>query len=187
MQQSLLADPAARSERPEAADAFLRALYERHGHVLVRFAARLLGGDTHRAEDVLQEAAIRAWQHARSLDPTAEEIRPWLFAVIRNLVIDGYRAGQARPAEVADRALEQASVPDGVDRALTMQIVLESMRTLAPYQREVLLHVHYLGRSVNQTAELLGVPPGTVKSRTYYAMRALREALAARGLGAGPG
>ncbi|MYT26657.1 RNA polymerase, partial [Streptomyces sp. SID7760] len=48
----------------EAADAVLRALYEKHGSALMRFAARRLGGDWHRAEDVFQEAAIRAWQHA---------------------------------------------------------------------------------------------------------------------------
>ncbi|MGW2562713.1 sigma-70 family RNA polymerase sigma factor [Streptomyces sp. NPDC001514] len=166
----------------EPTEEFLRALYERHGSVLLRFAARLLNGDWHRAEDVLQEAAIRAWQHAAELDPTAEALGPWLFAVVRNLVVDGHRARQARPPEAVDTDMTRLPVPDRIDHALTTQIVIEAMRELAPFQREVLLHVHFMGRSVNQTAKVLGVPPGTVKSRTYYAMRALREALDSRGL-----
>ncbi|MFF1360154.1 sigma-70 family RNA polymerase sigma factor [Streptomyces sp. NPDC058297] len=165
-----------------SAEVFLRAVYERHGAVLLRFAARLLGGDWHRAEDVLQEAAIRAWQHAAELDPTAEAIRPWLFHVVRNLVIDGYRGRQARPPEEEGPDMAQLPVADGVDDALTVQIVVDALRDLAPFQREVLLHVYYMGRSVNQTARVLGVPPGTVKSRTHYAMRALRDGLNSRGL-----
>lgn len=78
-----------------SADAFARALYEHHGSVLLRFAAGLLGGDWHRAEDVLQEAAIRAWQHAAELGPATGALRPWLFQVVRNLVIDGYQSFQA--------------------------------------------------------------------------------------------
>ncbi|MER6386058.1 sigma-70 family RNA polymerase sigma factor [Streptomyces sp. NPDC001250] len=169
----------------EPTEEFLRALYERHGAVLRRFATRLLAGDWHRAEDVLQEAAIRAWQHAEELDPTAVGVRPWLFAVIRNLVIDGYRGRQARPPEAGDPDLTTLSVPDGVDRVLTAQVVVDAMADLAPFQREVLLQLYYMGRTVTQTAELLGVPPGTVKSRSYYAIRALRKGLSSRGLSAG--
>ncbi|MFC0844054.1 MULTISPECIES: sigma-70 family RNA polymerase sigma factor [Streptomyces] len=166
----------------EPTEEFLRALYERHGSVLQRFAARMLGGDWHRAEDVLQEAAIRAWQHAAELDPTAEALRPWLFHVVRNLVIDGYRGRQARPQEAGEPDVAHHPVPDGVDHALTAQVVVDAMRDLAPFQREVLLHVYYMGRSVSQTARVLGVPPGTVKSRTYYAIRALRAGLNSRGM-----
>ncbi|MFB6715726.1 MULTISPECIES: sigma-70 family RNA polymerase sigma factor [unclassified Streptomyces] len=166
-------------------DEFLRALYHFHGSALLQFAARRLEGDWHRAEDVLQEVAIRAWRHAGELDPTADSVRPWLFTVLRNLVIDGHRARQARPTEIGEPELAHLPVSDGVDHMLTSQVLIDALRDLRPAQREVLLHVHYLGRSVNQTAEVLGVPPGTVKSRTYYAARALREALHSRGLYAG--
>jgi RNA polymerase sigma-70 factor, ECF subfamily len=164
------------------AETFLRTLYERHGSVLLRFAVRMLGGDWHRAEDIVQEVAIRAWQHQADLDPTDDTARPWLFTVVRNLVIDGHRAQAARPLEAGDAELTRMVAPDAVDQTLTAQVVIEAMADLAPFQREVLLHLYYLGRTVNQAARALGVPPGTVKSRTYYAMRALRAALEARGV-----
>ncbi|MFJ8928461.1 MULTISPECIES: sigma-70 family RNA polymerase sigma factor [unclassified Streptomyces] len=183
---SASASPEDRIPGPHAADLqpdeFLRALYEFHGTALLQFAARRLEGDWHRAEDILQEVAIRAWRHAAELDPTADSARPWLFTALRNLVIDGHRARQARPPETGDPELAHLPVSDNVDHILTTQVLVEALGDLRPSQREVLLHVHYLGRTVNQTAKVLGVPPGTVKSRTYYAARAMREALNRRGL-----
>lgn len=166
----------------QQADGFLGALYERHGSVLLRFAARLLDGDWHRAEDIVQEVAFRAWQRADELDPTTNALRPWLFTVVRNLVIDVHRSRKARPPEADAADIPLSPVPDGVDRTLTRQVVVAAMRELAPCHREVLVHVYYMGRSLPQTARLLGVPPGTVKSRMYHATRALREGLNSRGL-----
>ncbi|MFE9676881.1 sigma-70 family RNA polymerase sigma factor [Streptomyces sp. NPDC006259] len=162
-------------------DAFIRDLYDQYGPLLVRYAARLLDGDWHKAEDVLQETAARAWKHARFLGPRGEHIRPWLFTVVRNLVIDQHRARQVRPLELVP-AEELDAVCDGADSTLTSQVVLDALRELNEQQRTVIQLMYYLECSVAQAAEYLGIPPGTVKSRAFYAIRALRRTLETQGV-----
>jgi len=158
-------------------DAFSRTLYERHGTVLLSFAVQLCDGDRHRAEDVVQETAVRAWQHQGILDPTNDRVRTWLFTVAHRIVIDHHRARQARPKEVGEEAPADSAAPDPADRVVTLQVVLKAMADLTEGQREVLIYTYYLGHSVEQTAAALGLAPGTVKSRAHYAMRALRASL----------
>ncbi|KDN76907.1 sigma-70 family RNA polymerase sigma factor [Streptomyces olindensis] len=164
------------------AETFVRAVYAQHGGVLLGYAARRLRGDWHRAEDILQEAVVRAWSHAGALGTAPETMRPWLFTVVRNLLIDDHRARALRP--VTADALEDTDVPvaDEVNRLLTGHVVTEALGDLTERQREILRLVYFDGSSVAEVAELLGVPEGTVKSRTYYAVRALHRALAARGV-----
>jgi RNA polymerase sigma-70 factor (ECF subfamily) len=168
--------------RPDAVrdDAFSRMLYERHGTVLFSFAVQLCGGDQHRAEDVVQETAVRAWQHQGILDPANDRVRTWLFTVAHRIVIDHHRARQARPNEIGDEESDELSVPDPADRVVALRAVLEAMTELTEQQREVLIYTYYAGYSVEQTAALLGVAPGTVKSRAHYALRALRASLCAQ-------
>ncbi|MEV6317824.1 sigma-70 family RNA polymerase sigma factor [Streptomyces sp. NPDC051776] len=167
---------------PARDEAFIRAVYEQHGSVLLRFATGLLNGDRYQAEDVLQEAVLRAWRRVDALDAPPHTLRPWLFTVVRNQVIDIHRSRQARPAECGDFALADHPGVDEIERTLTAQLVLELLDDLAPPHREVIVHVYWMGRSVTETAKELNIPPGTVKSRTYYAMRALRHALESRGM-----
>src|SRR3954449_3299518 len=81
-------------------DAFIKNIYDQYEPLLLRYAARLLDGDWHKAEDIFQETAARAWKHSRFLGTRREHIRPWLFTVARNLVIDHHRARQIRPLEL---------------------------------------------------------------------------------------
>jgi RNA polymerase sigma-70 factor (ECF subfamily) len=165
--------------RPDAVrdDAFSRTLFERHGAVLLSFAVQLCDGDRHRAEDVVQETAVRAWQHQGILDPTTDRVRTWLFTVAHRIVIDHHRARQARPKEVGEEEPTDSAAPDPADRVVTLQVVLDAMAELTEGQREVLIYTYYLGHGVEQTARTLGLAPGTVKSRAHYAIRTLREAL----------
>ncbi|MFI8192032.1 sigma-70 family RNA polymerase sigma factor [Streptomyces sp. NPDC085946] len=167
-----------------AADAerFVRELYAEHGTALLTYAARRLDNDWHRAQDLVQEAAVRAWRHGPSRVLSADGIRPWLFRVLRNLVIDEHRARAVRP-HVPHR-LEDVVVPvgDDTDRVLTAQVVREALADLTAQQREILHGMYFQGHSVTDVSHALGIPPGTVKSRTYYAMRALKRALLARGV-----
>lgn len=162
-------------------NAFLEHLYDQYGPPLLRYATRLLDGDWHKAEDIFQEAAARAWKHARFLGTRSEHIRPWLFTVVKNLVIDHHRARRTRPLELMP-AEELDAVRDGTDSALTSHVVLEALRELNEQQRTVIQLMYYLECSVAQAAEHLGIPPGTVKSRAFYAMRALRRTLEERGV-----
>ncbi|MEU5489376.1 sigma-70 family RNA polymerase sigma factor [Streptomyces sp. NPDC020196] len=162
-------------------EVFVTHIYDQYGPLLVRYAARLLDGDWHKAEDILQEAAARAWKHAKLLGTRNDHVRPWLFTVVKNLVIDHHRARQIRPLELMPAEELDASW-DSADSTLTSHVVLEAMKDLNEQQRTVIQLMYYLECSVAQVAQHLGIPPGTVKSRAFYAMRALRKALAHRGI-----
>ncbi len=165
-----------------AEERLVRALYERHAGSLLGYVLALNGGDRHRAEDVVQETLLRAWRHPEALSERHGSIRPWLYTVARNLVVDGHRARRARPPEVAEAELAKVPAPDELERALESRAVVEALSGLRPEHRAVLAETYYRGRSVADAAAVLGVPAGTVKSRTYYALRALKLALEEQGL-----
>jgi RNA polymerase sigma-70 factor (ECF subfamily) len=168
------------SRRTSSDEDLIRALYAEHAAALLRYAMHLMGGDQQRAEDIVQETLLRAWQHPEAI--ADRPARPWLFAVARNLAIDAYRARRARPREVGEAALEVLPSSDDADRALESWAVADALRELRPEHRGVLLETYYRGKSVAEAALALGIPTGTVKSRTFYALRALRLALEERGL-----
>jgi RNA polymerase sigma-70 factor (ECF subfamily) len=163
-------------------DEFVRALYAQHAGPLLGYVLRLTSGDRHRAEDVVQETLLRAWKHPETFERKPEAIRPWLFTVARNIVVDAYRARRSRPQETGPDALDVIAVDDDVDRALEAWQVTDALASLTLDHRRVLLETYYRGRSVAEAALELGIPAGTVKSRTYYALRALRLALEERGV-----
>ncbi|WP_308287191.1 sigma-70 family RNA polymerase sigma factor [Actinomadura parmotrematis] len=168
---------------PTADEALLRALYGEHGGPLLGYVLRLTGGDRAHAEDVVQETLLRAWRHPEAL--TGRPVRPWLFTVARNLVVDAHRARRSRPqeTEIDDEKVAHAAVgADDIDRALESWTVAEALAQLSAAHRAVLVETYYRGRSVAEASEALGIPPGTVKSRTYYALRALKLALEERGV-----
>jgi RNA polymerase sigma-70 factor (ECF subfamily) len=168
------------SRRTPSDEDLVRALYAEHAAPLLRYAVHLMNGDHQRAEDIVQETLLRAWQHPEAI--SGRPARPWLFAVARNLAIDSYRSRKVRPPEVGEAALEVLPAPDDADRALESWAVADALAALRPEHRRVLLETYYGGKSVAEAATTLGVPSGTVKSRTFYALRALRLALEERGL-----
>jgi RNA polymerase sigma-70 factor (ECF subfamily) len=163
-----------------ADEAFVRALYAEHGGVLFRYALHLMGGDRQRAEDLVQETIVRAWRHPDAL--AERPARPWLFAVARNLAVDSYRARQARPTELGEAALNLLPSDDDADRTLESWAVADALASLRPEHRRVIIETYYRGCSVAEASATLGIPPGTVKSRTFYALKALKLALQERGL-----
>ncbi|MFZ3469030.1 sigma-70 family RNA polymerase sigma factor [Streptomyces sp. 4.24] len=157
----------------------LARLHREHGKALQGFLLGLTFGDRHRAEDLLQETLFRAWKHPEALESGAHASpRPWLYTVARRVAIDARRARLARPAEVGPDGLEHSPADeDRTERSAAVLDVREALRSLSSDHRAVLLQIYFHGASVCEAAEALGVPAGTVKSRTHYALRALRERL----------
>lgn len=161
----------------------LRALHQEHGDALFAHALRLASGDRQRAEDLVQETLLRAWKHPEALDPDRGSVRAWLFTTARHLAIDAWRRRSARLGEVVTDTLpEPLPEVDEADRAVEAWTVAEALGRLSTAHREVLVECFYGGRSVAEAAARLGVPPGTVKSRTHYALRSLRLVLEEMGV-----
>ena len=109
-------------------------------------------------------------------------MRAWLFTVARNIVIDEWRTRRPQPSSPVAEVPERGDEDDRTDRLLLSWVVADALTRLSEEHRAVLLECYYRGRPVAEAARRLGVPEGTVKSRTHYALRALRLALEEMGV-----
>lgn len=157
-----------------------RALYKEHAPALLAYVQRLMRGDRQLAEDIVQETLLRAWRHAGQLPAQAR--RPWLFTTARHLVIDAYRARSARPTEAPADLADAAVEDESLDLALDAVLLTDALHALSAEHRSVLFDCYYRGNTAAQIAAARGLPPGTVRSRIHYALRALRLALQERGV-----
>jgi RNA polymerase sigma-70 factor, ECF subfamily len=161
----------------EHADIAFRRLYAEHGPALLRLATALTRGDCGRAEDLVQETMLRAWTHRNDLDIQHRSPGAWLNTIVRRLAVDAHRARRARPREVelcGDIAFAGGRrADDGIDDVG----IRGAIATLPGPQRQVLVEIYYCDRSVAETARILQIPPGTVRSRTFYGLRTLRRTL----------
>lgn len=164
----------------------LRALHDEHAPALWAYVVRLTSGDRARAQDVVQETLLRAWRTPGVLGRSRGSARGWLYTVARRIVIDEWRAARIRPELVTDSVPEPAAdEPDAIGRRTAdRELVVAALRTLSAEHRDVVLECYFRGSTVAEAAIALGIPPGTVKSRTHYALRALRAAIEQAG-GAG--
>lgn len=150
----------------------VRALHDAYGGALYVFAYRRLG-DRQAAEEIVQDTLVRAWRSADTYDAARGPVAAWLFGIARNLVVDHLRRRAVRPATTQ----LQRDVPEpaiDVDRMLETWQIADALAGLSQHHREAILLCHHRGHTVSEAAALLGVPEGTVKSRVFYALRALR-------------
>ncbi|SBV25075.1 RNA polymerase sigma-70 factor, ECF subfamily [Micromonospora krabiensis] len=160
------------------ARARMRTVHAEHAEALYRFLLRLSWGERQLAEDLLQETMLQAWRHLDRLPTSRESTRRWLFIVARRIAIDAARARQARPIEVGLQDLGDLPCKEDITEAVVAaQTIRRAMPKLTPAHRAVLIELYYRGRSTDEVAQRLGIPEGTVKSRAYYALRALRAAI----------
>ena len=156
-----------------------RALHDEHAHGLLSFVVRLTG-DRARAQDVVQETLLRAWRNPSVLDQTGGSARAWLFTVARRIVIDQSRSASRRRELLTDDVPERPA-DDTAQQTVDRLLVRAALQTLSVEHQQTLFETYFRGASVAQAARRLGVSAGTVKSRTHYALRALRQAIDAMG------
>ncbi|WP_457946783.1 sigma-70 family RNA polymerase sigma factor [Pseudarthrobacter sp. alpha12b] len=156
-------------------DNVVEAIYREHGGALRRFVLSATR-DPQLAEDVVQETVLRVWQHAPEINGS---FRSYLYRTARNIMIDNYRRSQRRPHEAAleSSPTEPAEVMGRVDELLNRVLMEEALLRLSKEHRDVLVALHYRRFTVNEAAVQLNIPSGTVKSRAFYALRALRTIL----------
>ena len=157
------------------------AAYAAHGAELYRFVLRGLG-DAGAAQDVVQETFLRAWRAADRFDPHLASLRVWLFAIARNAMLDHARAARARPwqgalLEPPDAERAAGAVDDPTERLVRSWVVEEALRRLYEDHRTAIVQTHLRERSYAEVAAELGVPVGTVRSRVFYGLKALRVVL----------
>ncbi|HUZ01555.1 MAG TPA: RNA polymerase sigma factor [Thermomicrobiaceae bacterium] len=162
----------------------LTLLVERHHGPLLGYLYRLLDGDRALAEDLVQETFERVLRQ-RTFRPS-NRLKPWLYAIATNLARDHFRAARRRGPVAGAGDLPDRPDPDPGPEDVTVvrdqaRGVAEAIGRLAPEYRETLLLRFYQGLSLQEIAEALAVPVGTVKSRLSVGTRRLRDLLQEEG------
>ena len=166
---------------PDAAGAFVR----RFQHRVIGLAS-LITRDAADAEEVAQDAFVRAWRYAASYDPRRGSVPSWLLGIARNVAVDRVRVSSRRRERelddtFADGWLEQ--LPDAADAIADRDAaapVVAAMQVLPPEQRQALMAVTLYGLTARELSEATHVPLGTAKSRIRLGLRRLREQLGVR-------
>lgn len=161
----------------------VKAAYDLYGGELFGFAFKALG-DRQLAEDVVQETFIRAWRSPRGYDSSQGSMRTWLFAILRNNVVDAMRRRRVREGpgySSWDAVAETSAALNPVDQLLEQIQLGEALRRLSPQHREAVVEVYFGGRTCADIAEEAGISASTMRSRLYYGMRALRLILEENG------
>ena len=151
-------------------------LYRRYSRSVLGLALRRLG-DRGRAEDASQEAFVAIWRSARTYDPSRGNGAPWLYAVARNAITDGLRRTPEPPADVPDGPSGEPDPSARAEDAWRAWRVHRALEVLPQNERAVIEVAYWRGLSQSEIAELLGIPLGTVKTRTRSALARLADAL----------
>jgi len=151
-------------------------LYRRYARPVFGLALRRLG-DRGRAEDAVQETFASIWRSASSYRPERGPGAPWLYAVARNAIVDRTRARSETPAEIPDEPSSEPSPPERAEQGWVAWRVHRALEELPEREREVIALAYWSGLSQSEVAEYLGVPLGTVKTRTRAALAHLADLL----------
>lgn len=161
------------------------ALYRRYGGRLYGLGMRLLG-DPGMAEELVQETFVRLWRGAGRFDSERSSVRGYLYMIARRAAVDMRRRPAARPLrdlEADSQALVESDGANDAFEDLRMEVdVRDALDSLSDEHREVLELRYREDLTQRQIAERLAIPLGTVKTRSHYALRALKPLLEERDL-----
>jgi RNA polymerase sigma-70 factor (ECF subfamily) len=151
-------------------------LYRRYARPVFGLALRRLG-DRGRAEDAVQETFASIWRSARTYRPERGPGAPWLYAVARNAIVDRGRARPEPATEPPDEAGNDPGPPERAEQSWVAWRVHRALEELPEREREVIALAYWSGLSQSEVAEFLGIPLGTVKTRTRTALQRLADIL----------
>ena len=147
-----------------------------HQQPVFRFAYLLLG-DPDDAEDVTQETFLRAWKYLKRFD-TTRPLRPWLLSIASNLA-SNWRRSAGRYVSALTRAFRDEPAPDSIEEKSTQQMqadeLWEAVQGMKMVDQQVIYLRYFLDLSVAETADVLQIAEGTVKSRLSRALKKLRN------------
>jgi RNA polymerase sigma-70 factor (ECF subfamily) len=166
-----LIERVARGDRPA-----FEQLYRRYVRAVLGLALRRIG-DRGRAEDATQDAFVAIWRSARTFDPRRGAGAPWLYAVARNAITDGLRRTPAATSELQDGPTGDPDPSEQTETAWTAWRVHRALEVLPEHERPLIELAYWRGLSQSEIAESLGIPLGTVKTRTRSALARLADEL----------
>jgi RNA polymerase sigma factor (sigma-70 family) len=154
----------------------LSELYDRYSRPVYATGIRLLG-DAHLAEELVQDAFTNVWKAAASFDPRRASFATWLYRITRNRAVDLNRRRQVRPQFAGDDRLR--AIPGGPEPEASVDgwDVAEALSRIPEEHREVLTLAYFEGLSQREISRRIGVPLGTIKSRTTAALKRLHRSL----------
>jgi RNA polymerase sigma-70 factor (ECF subfamily) len=151
-------------------------LHGRYARAVLGLALRRLG-DRGRAEDATQDAFVAIWRSARTYDPSRGGGAPWLYAVARNAITDGLRRTPEPAAELEEGPGREPDPADRAEASWAAWRVHRALEVLPAHERPVIELAYWRGLSQSEIADSLGIPLGTVKTRTRSALARLADAL----------
>lgn len=150
----------------------VKAVYERFSGPVFAISMSILR-DRDLAADSTQQTFVKAWQSADKFD-SRRELAPWIYTIARRTAIDIYRK---RQRSISSESVDRIDLPPGLETVWEMFEVRSALDRLTDEEREVIRLSHFEELTHSEIAERLGIPVGTVKSRSYRAHQRLLDLL----------
>lgn len=161
----------------------MRVLFARHNVRVFRFLTRIVGNDA-TAEDLLNEVFLEVWRNAGRFEARSQ-VSTWILAIARFKALASKRRRQHDELDDESSELieDTADNPEvSVQKTERSALLQQCLQQLSIAHRQVVDLVYYHEQSIEEVAEIIGVPPSTVKTRVFYARKRIAEMMAERGL-----